>query len=259
MKTDCFKNISHIPHFYMIRAVESKLLSDYIDKSGSPFLDLGCGNGTFSKSLELQNIYGIDINKKTVNGIANNGYYKKVLIASAASIPFVSCSFKTIFSNCALEHMDQVDRVLKEVRKALKEKGKFIFTVPTPNFIKAMKEDKILSENGLNSNERISEYNKIHHHVNIFDIKDWESMLKREGFKILEHEYYLPGSIGRFIIRMDILYTIDTQQTKELRYKLEKKYMSIIGLPFRMKFRKYIENPHKWETGTNLIIKAEKI
>jgi len=259
MRIDYFKNIRHIPHFYMIRSVESRILSDYIEKAEGPFLDLGCGNGTFGKALELYNIYGIDIKAEAIAGIKDNGYYTKVLIATASEIPFPEGFFMTIFANCALEHMDKIDQVISEVRRVLKRDGKFIFTVPTRQFLYVIEKDKVIKGFGLNSKESIARYNEIHHHVNILDYEEWKKKIENRGFKILKYGYYLPGSIGGFVGRMDMLYTLEAPGSKETLQKIEKRYKSIRGLPFRMYFNRYIKNLYNGSKGTHLIIKAAKV
>lgn len=251
------KTIRHIPHFYIIRSVESRLLSDYIDKNKGPVLDLGCGDGHFGRTLDLREVYGIDIDENAIKSNINNGYIEAML-AHASRTPFSDSFFATVFSNCAVEHMDGLNDVLKEVRRVLKEGGKFIFTVPSSRFLQVLKADKILETVGLNSDDRIVEYNKFHHHVNIFGLEEWKRILEDAGFRFLEHEYYLPGEIGSFVTRMDMLYTVDSPGSKELLKKLEKKYRYISGLPFRMKCKRYIASPHSSEPGTHLIIKAEK-
>lgn len=258
MKLANNKKIRHIPHFNIIRSTEMRILSDYININEGPFLDLGCGDGNFGKKIGLSEVYGIDIDEHAIKTNINNGY-KEVLLASASKNPYPDSFFATVFSNCAIEHMDGLNDVLKEVIRVLKEGGKLIITVPSSNFLQALKVDKVLETVGLNSNDSIFEYNRFHHHVNIFSLEEWKGILERVGFKFLEYESYLPGSIGAFVARMDMLYTVETPESKVLTHKLEKQYRSISGFFFRMKCKKYIVNPHTDELGTHLIIKAQKL
>ena len=242
----------------MIRSVESKLFSAYINKTETPLLDLGCGNGTFGKSLELEEVYGIDIDEKAIESISNNGYYNNVRLASASEIPFPDSFFGTVFSNCALEHMDDLDRIINEVRRVLKKSGKFVFTVPTAKFFQVIKEDRVLDEVGLNNDKVLDEYNRFHHHVNILEIDKWKEIIENSGLRISSYRYYLPGAIGRFIARMDMLYTVETPESKKLIRKLHKRYRSIMGLPMRLYFSYYLITLHKGLPGTHLIVSVEK-
>ncbi len=253
-----FKEIRKIPHFYIIRSVEARLLADYIDRAGGPFLDLGCGDGRFGESLGLRGVYGIDIDGNAAAKVKESACYKKVSIANAAEIPFADNFFATVFSNCALEHMDGLERILGEVRRVLKERGEFIFTVPASRMVEVLEEDGILSEVRLNGRDAIDEYNRFHHHVNIFDLAGWQSTLSKAGFKVVKHDYYLPDAIGSFVMRMDMLYTVEAPGSKALLRRLERNYRSVSGISARFHFNRYLKNPHGARMGTHLIIKAEK-
>jgi len=257
IKSEYLRSIRSIPHFSLIRSAELTLLSYYIDKENGPFLDLGCGDGNFGMSLGLNEIYGIDIDAQAIKKAVKNGY-KAALHADASEIPFSATYFSTVFSNCAIEHMDALSDVLKEVNRVLKGHGKFIFTVPTRGFMESLKQDEILKGIGLNRDEHIDAYNIFHHHVNIHDLGEWKSILERAGFVLMNHEYYLPGEIGGFVARMDMLHTIEVAESKELLKKLEERYRSFVGLPFRVKGKKYLRNPHCNEDGTHLLLVAEK-
>ena len=248
-----------LPHFYMIRSVELRLLSNYIVRTEGPFLDLGCGDGCFGKSLGLKDVYGIDIDEKLIKSIQKDDHYVGVYHADASKIPFKNDSFSTVFSNCALEHMDQIKKVLIEIKRVLKDQGKFILTVPTERLYEVIRKDAVLRKAGLGGQHAWDRYNRIHHHVNMFELGTWKELLEPIGFRILNHQYYLPGFIGRFVARMDMLYTVATPKTKNLVDKLENRYWSLAGLPLRIYFCHYIRNLRSENSGTHLIIRSEKV
>jgi anaerobic magnesium-protoporphyrin IX monomethyl ester cyclase len=253
-----FEKICNIPHFALIRAVESRLVSNHMDKDKGPFLDLGCGDGTFGKSLDLKDVYGIDLNEDVIKAVANDGYYRKVLLASASEIPFQEGFFGTVFSNCALEHMDDIDRVFEEVRRVLVEKGEFVFTVPLANFMDVLKSDTLLNKLDLNTNEVINEYNRIHHHVNILDVETWKRKIESAGFVLSSRRYYLPEPFGSFVVRMDMLYTIRTVEARKTLKEEEKKYFSSSNLSFRVSMWRHAGNPRATGNGTHALFKAVK-
>ena len=253
-----FKSISRIPHFQMIRTVESGLLSSFINKESTPLLDLGCGNGEFAESLRLNQIYGIDVDLKAILEIEINKLYQRVILANASRLPCKNEAFASVFSNCAIEHMDHIEDVLDEIRRILKRKGEFIFTAPTDFFLKIVGEDRFLNDIYSDTRDTLNEYNRIHNHVNIFSLEKWKRILKKTGFEIQKHRYYLPGSIGKFIARMDVLYTVKpNEQVKYIRY-FEKKFNSLLGLPLRLYFLLYLISLHRNYIGTHIIIKAMK-
>ncbi len=252
-------HIKHIPHFYLIRMVESKLFSIFLQSASPPFLDLGCGDGQFGRSLGLDQVFGIDIDTSALRKLRTDGYYAKTKIAKASSIPFPDGFFGTVFSNCALEHMDELSDVLREIRRVLRKNGVLAFTVPTPEFFEVVKKDQVLINANLSSDEVISEYNAIHHHVNILNLEQWSQMLNEYGFLLDSHSLYLPGELGAFVARLDMLYTVNTSETKKLISSIERQYHSPSGLKFRHQVEQYINTNLVSETGTHLIIKAKKL
>jgi SAM-dependent methyltransferase len=242
----------------MIRFVESRLLSDYLVKTEGPFLDLGCGDGTFRTSLDLRDVYGIDIDEQAIKNLRKDGYYREAHHASASKIPFPDGFFPTVFSNCAIEHMDRLDIVLLEVRRILKEKGNFIFTIPTKRLFEVIMKDPILIKNGFVDPDTLNAYNRFQHHVNIFDLEAWNEKLEHAGFRVVNHKYYLPRWLGRFVARMDMLYGIGGPDAKNLIDKLERRYRSSAGLPLRIYFYHYLRGLRGTNSGTHLMIVAEK-
>lgn len=255
-----FSKINNIHHFHIIRSAESRLLGDYLRGTEGPFLDLGCGDGLFAAMLGLKgDIYGVDIDEKALETAVKSGFYKKALKASATETIFKNDFFNTVFSNCAVEHMDGLSDVFKEVRRVLIPGSIFVLTVPSSRFMDVIKTNEMLRGIRLNTDAAITEYNRFHHHVNIFSQEQWAEILDKAGFKVLVSENYLPGEIGQFVMCMDMLYTVEVPGSKELLKKLEKKYKSLSGLSFRRRVNRYLKRPHGHEVGTHLIIKVEKI
>jgi len=252
--------INNIPHFYIIRTAESRLLSDSLEGSAPPSLDLGCGDGRFAATLGLEgDIYGVDIDEKALDTAVKSGFYKKASKAYATDTGFEDGFFNTVFSNCAVEHMNGLPDVLNEVCRVLKPDGVFVLTVPSTRFMDAVKADKVLAKVGLNTDAAIAEYNTFHNHVNVYSPEQWAVMFDEAGFKVLTSEYYLPREIGQFVVRIDMLYTVEAPGSKELLNEQEKRYKSLSGMPFRSRVSKYLKNPHGGVEGTQLIMKVKKV
>lgn len=256
---DYNKQIARIPHFHIIRSVETRLIADCLKGAEGPYLDLGCGDGCFASSVGVSGVYGVDIDREALSRLRLGATYAGAVYASASELPFKSEFFNAAFSNCAIEHMDCLESVLKETARALKTGGVFVFTAPTPAFFKAIEQDEVLRKLGLNTQAVIDEYNSFHRHVNILGLEDWRNNLQAAGFTVASHQYYLPGEIGSFVARMDILYTIEGPLVKKELKRLEDEYKAILGgRGARKAVREYLKDPASAKEGTHILIKAVK-
>lgn len=254
------KQIANIPHFQIIRSAETRLIGDFLKGTEGPYLDIGCGDGGFASTVGVSGVYGIDIDREALSRLKLGGACMGAVYASASEVPFKSGFFKTAFSNCAIEHMDGLKSVLKETARVLMPGGAFVFTAPTPAFFKAIEQDDVLRKLGINTQAIIDEYNNFHRHLNILGLEDWRKNLEDTGFAVDSHQYYLPGEIGAFVARMDILYTIEGQGIKKELKRLEDEYKAILGgRAARKAVKEYLKDPHTAREGTHILIKAVKV
>jgi SAM-dependent methyltransferase len=115
------------------RASEAAVLSQV--RMERPILDIGCGDGIFAKMLFEQPVeVGIDLSASHLTKARESGAYLDLRVADATELPFPDESFATVFSNCVLEHIPDVDEVCREVARVLRPGGQFVFTVPTEHF-----------------------------------------------------------------------------------------------------------------------------
>lgn len=100
-----------------------------------PLLDLGCGEGLFSSILfKNKAAVGIDIDYHEVNMARNYRKHENLVVADGCRLPFGDAVFETVFSNCVIEHIPDLDSLLAEVFRVLRPGGKFITTVPGERF-----------------------------------------------------------------------------------------------------------------------------
>jgi SAM-dependent methyltransferase len=165
------------------------------EKLVHPVLDVGCGDGflasvAFGQKLEA----GIDLDPGEVQKAATSGSYQKVLCASATHLPFPDKSFKTVVSNCVLEHIPNIDGALSEIRRVLKPNGRLMFTVPSERFSSDSFLQGLLKKSGLPGLgkwyiDRLNQTFK-HHHVD--DAATWGKRLRRAGFKMEKLDMIVP-------------------------------------------------------------------
>lgn len=123
------------------RAVEL----DTVQRHGLPRgrgLDLGCGDGKLTQVIVdaladdagSRRWVGVDIDPAETTLAQQTGLYEDVHTGSAAGIPQADCSFDFVFSNSVLEHVGPIDEVLHEAARLLRPGGRFVCTVPGPEF-----------------------------------------------------------------------------------------------------------------------------
>jgi len=80
----------------------------------------------FAELLGLKDIYGCDIDEKSIAIAKTRKIYKEVCKCDAGSLyAYPDNFFNTIISNCALEHIDVIELTLKSSYRVLNKKGKF--------------------------------------------------------------------------------------------------------------------------------------
>ena len=101
-------------------------------------LDLGCGTGRLMKvvleDVGPRELVGVEPDPKEAKLARESGIYEVVHAVPGESIPEPDSSFDFVFSNSVLEHIIELDRVLREVGRVLRTRGSFVFTVPADTF-----------------------------------------------------------------------------------------------------------------------------
>lgn len=169
-------------------------------KIDGPILDLGCGEGNIS-SIVFKNkgadIIGLDNWQTELAQAKYLNFYRQVVLADATMMPFLGGSFNAVFSNSVLEHIKELDKVLKGVAHILKPKGLFIFTVPTDKFGEYLFFYKIFQAVGLKRLAKWYMQKRIillsHHHL--LSEKEWVAKLNNLGFKVICTQNYLSESV----------------------------------------------------------------
>ena len=153
-------------------------------------LDLGCGDGKLTGivtgELGRREFVGIDLDPKETDAARQTHLYTVVHTASAAAIPEPSASFDFVFSNSVLEHIPDIDAVVGEVARVLKPAGKFIFTVPGPDFHSCL--GGPVFGDGPRYQRRIDQRCA---HLRYWDREQWSTQLGRHGLSIQLAEGYM--------------------------------------------------------------------
>ena len=176
-------------------AVERSLECEILSKQEfvRPILDIGCGEGIFASVLFGEKIeLGIDPSKSGIKRAKECGMYQEAIACCGSRIPKETASFNTILSNSALEHIPDIEPVLREANRLLSPQGRFYITVPAKLYDKyniAYQLLAFLRLFGLAERYRLF-FNKFWEHYHFYDCEGWIELFRKTGFKVIKsHEY----------------------------------------------------------------------
>ena len=114
-----FFNIFHFQYLAVYQ------LNNFIKKNLSSMegtvLDLGCGKKPYSRFYDSSKWLGVDISKDT---------YADKLMLDNKYIPYEDSSFDLVFSTNVIEHIEDLDTVILEIQRVLKDDGKILISIP---------------------------------------------------------------------------------------------------------------------------------
>ncbi len=129
-----------MPNF--LRLLNIKDIDKKID-----ILDLGCGQGFFiekiletldKKTAEKVNVHGVDLSLKLLD-IATQKFAENKIVSfkntDASNLSYLKDkSIDKVYSILALQNMNDIDKVTKEIKRVLKKDGRCLFVINHPAF-----------------------------------------------------------------------------------------------------------------------------
>jgi SAM-dependent methyltransferase len=195
-----WRHLKDLPYFRaLLRAVEARFYDDL--PLADPVLDLGCGDGHFA-SLALAGrppMVGVDPWWSPLTKTVRRQVYRHAIQSIGAALPFPSSAFNTVISNSVLEHIPDLDPVLRETARVLTPGGRLIFCSPSENFLPFLSVSSGLQRVKLNRLGAAYEnfFNGISRHHHCDDPATWTARLERCGFTVERWWYYFSRSALR--------------------------------------------------------------
>ena len=185
-------HLRDVPYFRaLLRAVEARFYQEF--KLPSPTLDLGSGDGHFaSLAFDQPPEVGVDPWWGPTRAAARLDVYPLLACAEGAHLPFPDQYFASAVSNSVLEHIPDLDPVLREMHRVLQPGARFAFCVPNRRFTEGLATARFFDRVGLtqagDSYRRF--FNRISRHQHTDNLPVWKSRLARSGFEIERYWHY---------------------------------------------------------------------
>lgn len=194
----------------LLRAVESRFYQEL--ELPRPVLDLGCGDGHFARTTFFSPPeIGIDPWWRPLQEASEAGVYGLAVQAEGHRLPFADGQFGAVISNSVLEHIQDVDAVLRDAARVLSSPdqaghdgeigpaGTLVMTVPSEHFADFLSISTFLRRVGLDRAAAAYEgwFNRVsrHHHCDSPSV--WHRRLTAAGLRTVRWQYYFSRGAHR--------------------------------------------------------------
>ncbi|MDK2982228.1 MAG: hypothetical protein PWQ55_2575 [Chloroflexota bacterium] len=189
------QQLNELPYFRaFLRAIEARFYQGL--ELAQPVFDLGAGDGHFAaRTFQSKMEVGFDPAFVSLQEARGFGAYDLLVNGLGDRIPCANASFATVISNSVLEHIPDVDAVIREAFRILKPGGTLIITVPNSNFTQNLSVARFLDGIGWRGAARVYRtfFNKISRHYHPDSAMQWRARLEAAGFSVeQEWNYFSP-------------------------------------------------------------------
>lgn len=173
-----------------------KNVLDYISSSPRKILDVGCASGWFisqvAKTFPKAKCFGIDVYDKAISYAQTQYPDIEFKVADAHKIPYENETFDTVICTEVLEHVDDPEAVLSEIKRVLKKDGWAVIELDSGSLLFSIAWYLWRKFNGKVWNDS---------HIHSFNVKKLESMIIKSGFKIEKKKTFNLGMAMAFSLR----------------------------------------------------------
>ena len=220
--------------------LREKILKYQKNNVNKKIIDIGCGpGGNILLLKDFGRVTGLDMSAEALK-FAKTNNFDELTQASATNIPFGNESFDMATSFDVLEHIEDDEAVIREVMRILKPGGMFVVTVPAYPVL-------------------WSQHDVSMHHVRRYLKRDLLSKLKKAGFEIEYHTYFIMLAVPIRVLQILRDKLLKNKLTKEkTSYKVEYSGLSNSILLFLLRIEKVILRFSKVPFGTSILVIARK-
>jgi SAM-dependent methyltransferase len=156
-----------------------------------PILEIGCGDGQFSSLIFGGIDEAIDVNARAVERCRHlsGQLYGKVHCLDVRELALGDGGFATVYANCVLEHVPEIEKVLAGCFRGLRPGGQLVVTVP----LVRMNSHLLFPWHWY---ARLRQRQLAH--LNLLSEESWSELLRAIGFSDIEFRPYLSGKACKF-------------------------------------------------------------
>lgn len=204
-------------------------------------LDFGCGAGSFINYLAKKDrdslFFGVDIDKSIINRAKKNKLYdnEKFFLSDGDRLPFDDDFFDEVYCYEVLEHVKELDKVLKDIKRVIKKGGVLRVSVPlrksemelikyNPDYPEQIGHRRFFSKDKLREELKNAGFKvKSHTTCNAIEHLYWKHVFSRGG-KIVNQLGEVDKRAAKWMrisslaFSRELLYNID--QTKNKKYRI---------------------------------------
>ncbi len=140
-------------------------------------VDVGCGKGSFLKCIEkwypAACLWGLDNNEQVLAMAAKQLPRTKLIREDCKTLPFADSTIDVVSALQVIEHINEPDCFVNEVKRVLKNKGLLLIATPNPSGICA----RILKNNWHGFRQE---------HIALKPPDAWNKLLENNGFEIID-------------------------------------------------------------------------
>ncbi|MEW6717085.1 MAG: class I SAM-dependent methyltransferase [Chloroflexota bacterium] len=185
-------HLRDLPYFRgLLRAKEAVFYRDI--PLHPPTLDLGCGDGHFASNAFQRTLeVGLDCDFSVLQEAAGYRAYQYRIQSNGCHLPFPTAYFCSVVSNSVLEHVCDVDAMLREIARVLKQGSRFVFSVPNHLFLPKLSIGRFFDKVGLRwlGNGYRAAFNRISRHHHCDSVEVWRNRLEWAGYEIEQYWHY---------------------------------------------------------------------
>jgi len=171
--------------FYWWHVGRREIIKSFLAKiplnKNSHILEIGCGTGGNLEILtQFGEVTGLDNSPEAIKFCQKRGF-RNCFLGDAENINFPEQSFDLIAALDLLEHINDEQKALKEIRRVLKDDGYFLITVPAYQSL-------------------WSEHDEALHHKRRYTLSGLRDKLLKVNFNVVSASYFIFFTASAFFI-----------------------------------------------------------